>query len=240
MTTAFTRIAAFYTKVLLEAPVAEQAREYLFGRGFTQETIEQFGVGYSPSGRIDYLKHQYLPPSAIEILVDAGHLYPKGSDTYEDRFAGRITFPFTDSTGTVTGFAARTLGNDPPKYLNSSSSKYFIKAKNIFGLHLAKESIYKADKVVLCEGYTDAMAFHQRGITNAVAVGGTYATKHHLAVIARYTNKFYLAFDSDEAGEQVTDRTKVLIKEMGMTYGLMNLPKGKDPADVLLAAEVTL
>lgn len=228
-------ITTFYQQVLFDSPHGAEALEYLRARGFSDETIYQFDVGYCPRANINHAKSSYLTFSEIDALVEFKHLF-KGQKQgqYTDKFAGRIMFPVKNAIGEVTGFAARTITDELPKYLNSAESDAYKKSRILFGLDLAKESIYDADKAILCEGYTDAMAFHQVGHTMAIACGGTYATKHQLAQIAHYTSNIYLAFDADEAGDGVTQNTRAFAKEMGLKVGDIKIPRGKDPADVLL------
>lgn len=227
-------ITDFYHKVLLESPKGEAGKDYLVSRGFTEETIKQFGIGFAPKEPVNYVDNGFLTYTELEALVEFKHLFKSTRAKYTDKFAGRLMFPVKDANGIVKGFAARTITDELPKYLNSAESSAYRKSRSLFGLDLAKEAIYAADVAILCEGYTDAMAFHQTGSSMAVACGGTYATKHQLALIARYTSKIYLAFDADEAGDGVTQNTTTFAKEMGLKVGNINIPRGKDPADVLL------
>lgn len=239
MAAALNKIADFYTKILLESDFASEALQYIKSRGFTDETITNFGVGYSPSFNVNYIKNGYLTYTDVNNLVEYQHLFENSSQKFSDRFSGRLTFPVKKPNGVVSGFAARSINGDLPKYLNSAESSVYKKAHVLFGLNLAKDSIYLANKAIICEGYTDAMAFHQAGIKIAVACGGTHATSSQLAQIARYTNNIYLAFDADSAGDAVTNSTYNLLKSMGLKAGFINLPRGKDPADVLLSKVYT-
>jgi len=227
-------ISQFYHRVLMESPAGADGLDYLVSRGFTAETIEQFGVGFCPNVPINYTKEGYLTFSEVEQLIEYKHLFKGRNGKYLDKFAGRLMFPVRNGNGDIKGYAARTITNELPKYLNSAESEAYRKSRSLYGLNLAKEAIYDADKAILCEGYTDAMAFHQTGTLFAVACGGTYATKVQLAQIARYTSNIYLAFDADDAGDGVTQNTYVFAKEMGLKVGRINIPRGKDPADVLL------
>lgn len=203
-------------------------------RHFSEETLRLYGVGYVPKSKIDYVKHKFLTPSELDRLVELKHLYRTGKGQYTDKFAGRLMFPVRDSRGKVLGFAGRSVYGELPKYDNSAESTAYHKARCVYGLDLAKKYIYSADKAVFCEGYTDAMAFYQTGVKNAVAAGGTHATKQQLALIARYTENIYLAFDADDAGGTAQSRTEQYARDMGLRVGKVNLPEGKDPADVLL------
>lgn len=227
-------ITAFYQKVLFESPQGSEALEYLRGRGFSDEIIQEYDVGFCPRIPVNYTKGGWLTYSELDALVEYKHLFKGQKSNYTDKFAGRIMFPVKNAVGQVTGFAARTITDELPKYLNSAESDAYRKSRILFGMDLAKEAIFDADKAILCEGYTDAMAFRQAGHTMAIACGGTYATKHQLAQIARYTSNIYLAFDADEAGDGVTENTRAFAKEMGLKVGNIKIPRGKDPADVLL------
>lgn len=232
--TSLDNISSFYKKVLNESRLAEEARDYLLNRGFNHKTLDDFSVGYSPNSLIDYLKINALKYSDLSHLEEVKHLFKLDNGNYSDRFKGRITFPLTASSGTTLGFAARSLGDLLPKYLNSSESNVYSKSRCLFGLHLAYEHMYDNNYAILCEGYTDAMAFHQSGKKQAVACGGTYATNYQLAIIARYTKNIFLAFDADEAGDGVTAKTLTLATSMGFKVRLLSMERGKDPAETLL------
>lgn len=234
MSKALNRISDFYGRVLHESPLGQEAYSYLKSRGFTDEIIKEYGVGFCPSAVIDYLALDALNYSDIEALIDLEHLFQQKNKAYSDRFKGRITFPLVNTAGDTLGFAAREIDGSLPKYLNSSESTVYQKSRCLYGIQLAAKHIYAANFAILCEGYTDAMAFRQTGKKMAVACGGTYATKHQLAVIGRYTNNLYLSFDSDEAGEGVTVRTDDLARSMGFNVGFIEIEKGKDPAEALL------
>jgi len=231
---ALNRVSDFYGRVLHESPLGKEALSYLTDRGFTDEIIKEFGVGFVPSAVVDYLALEALNYSDLNALVELEHLFQQKNKAYSDRFKGRITFPLVSTAGNVLGFAAREIDGSLPKYLNSSESEVYQKSRCLYGIQLAAEHIYKADFAILCEGYTDAMAFRQVGKPMAVAAGGTYATRQQLAIIGRYTNNLYLSFDSDEAGEGVTVRTDDLARSMGFNVGFIEIAKGKDPAEALL------
>lgn len=227
-------ISEFYQKVLLESPAGEPALKYLKGRGFTDETIRNFGVGFSPRTAVSYVTKGYLTYTELDTLVEVEHLFNSAQGVCADRFANRVTFPVTDSLGRVHGFAARAMSAVPQKYLNSAESRLYKKSEALFGFSLAFDSMYDKDRAIICEGYTDAMAFHQVGFTEAVAIGGTYASKTQLSKVARYTDNVYLAFDADDAGAEVTNRTVDLANSMGLNVKTLPIPEGKDPAEHLL------
>lgn len=227
-------IADFYNRVLVESDQGQTALEYLYSRGFTDSTINTYNVGFCPPIKIEYIKRKYLTYTELSTLIEYNHLFEGPGSRISDRFVDRITFPVCKPNGHVLGFAARTIKNELPKYLNSSESTVYKKARALYGLNVAKEFIYHEDRAIICEGYTDAMAFYQSGTKIAVACGGTHTTESQLAQIARFTRNIYLAFDSDSAGDSVTENTYSLAKNMGLRVGRIEIPAGKDPADVLL------
>ena len=233
--TSLDRISRFYQRVLFESPLGESALSYLHDRGFTDEILKGFEVGYSPEVIVDYVSIKALNYSDLNKLEDLEHLFPLKGGVYKDKFNGRITFPLKTVGGRTLGFAAREINGELPKYLNSTESSEYHKARCLYGIQLAAESIYDSNYAILCEGYTDAKAFHQVGKTMAVACGGTYATDHQLAIIARYTKNLALAFDADDAGDGVTDQTTILAKKMGFKVAHLETERGKDPAEVLLS-----
>jgi len=235
MSSSLDRVSQFYHKVLFESPLGKQAIEYLYERGFTRETLEYFEVGFSPDILIDYLSIEALSYSDLTNLEDIEHLFKLKSGAHADKFKGRITFPLKSVANRTLGFAAREINGEHPKYLNSTESSEYHKARCLYGLQLASDSIYDSNYAILCEGYTDAMAFHQIGKTMAIACGGTYATQHQLALIGRYTKNLALAFDADEAGDGVTDKTTALAKSMGFRVAHLETERGKDPAEAILS-----
>lgn len=226
-------ISDFYNRVLFESPLGSEARGYLESRGFTDESLFLFSVGFSPPVNIDYIQIKALKYSDIAGLLDVKHLF-SNEKYYSDRFKGRITFPLIDTNGKVLGFAARSINGDLPKYLNSAESTVYSKSRCLFGLNIAAEHIFNSNYAILCEGYTDAIAFHQSGKPQAVACGGTYATAAQLSLIGRYTRNIILAFDADDAGDSVTSKTAQLASNMGFKIRYLEMERGKDPAEVLL------
>ena len=233
-------INAFYQLTLYTSPVGSPAINYLYARGFTDETIKKFSIGFSPNQLVDYRGMDVLRYSDLSSLEKLQHIFPTTAGQYIDKFKGRITFPLINTNDNTLGFAARSIKGELPKYLNSAESSVYHKAKCLFGLQLAAPHIYDHDYAILCEGYTDVMAFHQIGKQMAVAAGGTYATKHQLALIGRYTNNIFLAFDADDAGDGVTGRTTQAAKEMGFNIAHLTMGRGEDPAEHILGKPATI
>jgi DNA primase len=235
MTTPLDRVSSFYQRVLFESPLGKSALDYLYERGFTDETLKAYEVGFSPSAVVDYIAIKALSFSDLTKLEDIEHLFKLKNGSFQDKFSGRITFPLKTCSNRTLGFAAREIDGTLPKYLNSTESSEYHKARCLYGIQVATEAIFDSNYAILCEGYTDAMAFHQVGQTMAVACGGTHATQYQLALIGRYTMNLVLAFDADDAGDGVTDQTTALAKKMGFKVARLDTERGKDPAEVLLS-----
>ena len=205
---------SFFNKLLLDAPEAAKARDYLFKRNITEEVIEKFNIGYSLNSYDSLIKH--FQDDKIELLNKAGLVSEKSSGKgYLDRFRGRIMIPIQDEKGDFIAFGARALeDNQNPKYLNSPDTLVFNKSRSLFALYQAKQSIKEQDSVIIMEGFFDVISAHTHGLTNVVATLGTALTEQHIKILARYSDsrRMYLAFDSDEAGINATDRGAEIIK----------------------------
>ncbi|HBH18175.1 MAG TPA: DNA primase, partial [Cyanobacteria bacterium UBA9579] len=209
----------YYTKLLLEAPEAFAAREYLAKRDIDADVIKKFNLGFSlkqADGLINYLVGNFK--SDFDLLDKAGLISKRTTGNgYCDRFRNRIMIPIRDEKGNFIAFGARALEDSQnPKYLNSPDTLTFNKSRSLFALNLAKESIRNLDKVIIMEGYFDVISAHTHGLTNVVATLGTALTEQHLKILARYTDsrRIYLAFDVDEAGVNATSRGAELIKSV--------------------------
>ena len=201
---------SFYQHAL-HKPQGETALNYLeCERRLNKETIQQFKLGYAPEGWTTlyyYLIEQKRYP--IALVEEAGLIsLRKSGSGYYDRFRNRLIIPITDIQGRVIGFGSRTLGYEQPKYLNSPETTLFKKSNTLFALDKAKNIIRSLDKVVVVEGYFDAITLHTLGITNTVASLGTALSKAQLKQLLRYTDskQVVLNFDSDPAGQQATQR----------------------------------
>jgi DNA primase len=208
---------------------------YLKKRGLNDETIKNWKVGYVRDewrSISDYLKSKGYLDEEIE---RAGISKTEGKNTY-DRFRGRIMFPIFDSAGRVIAFSGRILHDDgqSAKYLNSPQTELFDKSKVLYGYDRAKQSIRKFDFSILVEGQMDLLMAHQAGFTNAVASSGTALTAEHLALLKRISNKIIMSFDSDNAGAKAAERGWALALSGGMDVKIAEIPKGFDPADLIL------
>ncbi len=222
-------IQTWYVKNLENNPVAKQ---YLLDRGIAQSSIERFGIGYVPDGNsvINFLNSALLP---LPKAVDAGIIAQGEGGRYYARLVERITFPIFSTSGAAVGFGGRTITNHPAKYINSPQTKLFNKSRLLYGYDLAKESIYKNRKLIVCEGYLDVVMFHQAGFTEAVATLGTALTTEHLPLLRKGDPKIILAYDGDKAGVAAALKAAQMLSASGFDGGVVLFPDGQDPADLI-------
>ncbi|HWD70444.1 MAG TPA: DNA primase [Solirubrobacteraceae bacterium] len=230
------RAATFYERFLWEAKEAEPAREYLRQRGFNEQTVREFRVGYAPQswdrlvGASD--KAGY---SADELLAcDLGRRKKARPDELIDRFRGRLMFPTADARGRVRGFGARTMGNDDgPKYLNTSEGEVYRKREVLYGIDQARASAAKEGRMILCEGYTDVIALHQAGVSNVVGIMGTSLTDEQVAELVRVVKVLELCLDADNAGQRAMERAAKVCADSGLQLRVVPLPVGADPGELI-------
>ncbi len=203
---------------------------YFKERGFTNETIKRFGLGYSPEAWDAFSKEALGKGYKLEFLESTGLTIVKDERTI-DRFRGRVMFPIQSMSGRVLGFGGRILTNDKKaaKYLNSPESELYHKSKVLYGIYHAKQAIAKQDNCYLVEGYTDVIQFHQSGIENVVASSGTALTPDQIRLINRLTKNITVLFDGDAAGLRASVRGIDLILEEGMNVKVCTFPDGEDP-----------
>ena len=226
---------AYYERVLWDAKAAAPAREYLIGRGLSEEVCRAFRVGYSLPGW-EKLRDAALAKGFTEQdLLDAGLVIPGKRGRPYDRFRGRIIFPLGDERGRSLGFGARTMGDEKPKYLNSPETPLYHKSEALFGLDKAKAAARQEDRVYVVEGYTDVMALAQAGVANVVASMGTALTEQQLERMARLTRTIYLCYDADAAGIGAMQRALTMGRRMNLSLHVVRIPDGLDPADYVLS-----
>jgi len=203
---------------------------YFKERGFTNQTIEKFKLGYSLDEWEAFTKNALENGYALEFLEKTGLTIVKGEKQF-DRFKGRVMFPIHSMSGRVLGFGGRILTSDKKvaKYLNSPESDIYHKSKVLYGIYQAKQSIAKEDNCYLVEGYTDVIQFNQRGIENVVASSGTALTPEQIRLINRLTKNITVLFDGDAAGLRASLRGIDLILEQGMNVKVCTFPEGEDP-----------
>lgn len=204
---------------------------YFKERGFTQDTIKKFGLGYSPENWDALTKEALGQGYKLEFLEKTGLTILREDGRHFDRFKGRVMFPIQSMSGRVLGFGGRILTNDKKvaKYVNSPESDIYHKSKVLYGIFHAKQAIAKQDNCFLCEGYTDVIQMHQAGIENVVSSSGTALTPDQIRLINRLTKNITVLFDGDAAGLRASIRGIDLILEEGMNVKVCTFPEGDDP-----------
>lgn len=235
-------LATRFYQHALHQPQGQAALAYVEStRQLSQETIQQFQIGYAPAGwevLYGYLvKQKHFP---VELVEQAGLIVPrKSGEGYYDRFRDRLMIPIHDYQGRVIGFGSRTLTNEEPKYLNSPETALFDKSKILFALDKARTAVVKQDQAVVVEGYFDVIALHAAGITNGVASMGTALTLQQVRQLLRYTEskRIVLNFDADSAGTKAAGRAIAEIQDLAyrgeVQLRILNLPEGKDADEFL-------
>ena len=203
---------------------------YFKERGFTEETIQKFRLGFSPDEWTAFTDNALAKGYQLKFLEKTGLTIVNGNRKF-DRFKGRVMFPIHSMSGRVLGFGGRILTNDKKqaKYLNSPESEIYYKSKVLYGIFFAKQAIAKADNCYLVEGYTDVIQMHQKGIENVVASSGTALTQDQIRLIHRLTPNITVLYDGDAAGLRASIRGVDLILEQGMNVKVCTFPEGDDP-----------
>ncbi len=203
---------------------------YFKERGFTDETIKKFKLGYALNEWNWFTDLALKKKFKLEFLEKTGLTVVKEDKTF-DRFKGRVMFPIHSMSGRVLGFGGRILTNDKKaaKYLNSPESEIYHKSKVLYGIYHAKQAIAKEDNCYLVEGYTDVISFHQNGVENTVASSGTALTADQIRLINRLTNNITVLFDGDAAGIRASIRGIDLILEQGLNVKVVAFPENEDP-----------
>ena len=225
----------WYREVFNQAHQAERARAYMAERGFSDETLERFGIGYAPNTWEAMAKRLRSKGFSDGELTGAGLTSPSNRGGVYDRFRGRIIIPIRDASGRAIGLGGRIMPDaEGPKYLNSPATALFDKSRTLYGLDLAKGAIRREKQAVIVEGYTDVMAAHQAGFGNVVASLGTALTAGQVELANRYADAVALAYDVDLAGETATQRG--LLEELGPVVSkvrVIRIPAGKDPDELI-------
>ena len=222
---------SYFSKMLTESEEGKNiGLAYIKERGFSDESIDRFHLGYSPDEWIALTNAAVDAGFQKEFLVSTGLTIEKGDKIF-DRFKGRIMFPIHSMSGRVTGFGGRILKQDKQaaKYMNSPESEVYQKSKILYGLFQAKQHIAKESNCYLVEGYTDVIQMHQAGIQNVVSSSGTALTTDQVRLIRRLTDKITLLYDGDTAGLRATIRGVDVILEAGMHVSICTFPSGEDP-----------
>ena len=216
------KTAEIYRQNFVSLPPESEAKKYMLSRNFTDEIVDNFGIGYALAGLYEAFKEQAIVSDGEAL----GLLRKNNQGNYYDFFKGRIIFPICDKYGHCVGFGGRILTNDKkqPKYINSAESDLFDKSNLLYGFHLARNTIANTGEVYLVEGYTDVMRMHQIGFTNTIATLGTALTPQHLAQLKKLCRKVIIFRDSDSAGRSAAERDLQLILQAGLFAELVVFP----------------
>lgn len=220
----------FHNQLMQSAEGRAVGLSYFKQRGFTDQIIEKFNLGFGPEGKDVFVREAISKGYKEEFLSKTGLATIR--DTYKrDRFSGRVIFPILGQSGKVLAFAGRTLSTDKKiaKYINSPESEVYHKSNVLYGIYYAKKEIQRKDNCFLVEGYTDVMSLHQSGIENVVASSGTSLTQGQIRLIQRFTENVTVIYDGDNAGIKASLRGIDLILEQGLNVKVLLLPDGEDP-----------
>lgn len=206
------------------------ALSYLKERGFREDIIEKFQIGYDPEARDSFAKAATAAQYNPELLVKTGLVVQRDAGL-QDNYRGRIIFPIHNPSGKILGFGARIIkkNDKAPKYINTPENEIYVKSKILYGAYFARMAIDRADECLLVEGYTDVVSLHQAGVENVVASGGTSLTTDQLRLIKKYCNNLTIIYDGDGAGIKAALRGLDLALEERLDVKLVLIPDGEDP-----------
>ncbi len=227
--------ADFYVRNL-NTSQAGKAKDYLLKRGIKEETLLTLKIGFATDKWDSLINHLRSQSVSLGLLEKAGLVISKEGGGYYDRFRNRIIFPIFDVKGRVLAFGARVIDDSLPKYLNSPETSIYVKGRNLYGLHLAKEGIRESDFVAVVEGYLDFILPYQEGLKPIVASLGTALTTEQARLLKRHTHNIVMVYDADSAGELATLRSLDIFIEEEMNVKVVSLPKGMDP-DLFVRAQ---
>jgi DNA primase len=228
------RTAAYYAKYLWESDEAKKAREYLLGRGLSEESLREFEVGFAPNRWDTIVMRGQQGGFTQGDLVAAGLVKKGQKGGWMDHFRARIMFPIRDARGRIQGFGGRaTRSEQRAKYVNSPDGELFHKSRLLYGIDRARGAIAKKGRAVVVEGYTDVIAAHSAGVEETVAVMGTAITPDQVKLLAAHTDEVVLALDADRAGREAMLRAQGVAAGKRVRLRVAAMPEGEDPADML-------
>lgn len=229
------RDAARYFHEMLKSDAGQTARAYLLRRGLDWNTVARFGIGFAPEGwrnLADAMEQKGYTRAELLAADLAVSKEKNGRASFYDKFRNRVIFPLIDIRGNVVGFAGRTLDPDgKPKYINSGETLIFRKRKFLYAMNLVKKS--RQGRIILCEGPLDVIACHQYGFDCAVASQGTALTEEQVNIISKYVDQVVLTYDSDQAGQNATQRAISMFEKAGVKVKILRLYDAKDPDEFL-------
>lgn len=226
-----TYAASYFHNLLSQHPEGETiGLSYFKERGFRNETIEKFQLGYCLDDKENFGKEALTQGYQKELLIKAGLVYERNQSLLS-LYSGRVIFPIHNQSGKVIGFGARILKSNEksPKYINTPENEIYHKSKTLYGIYFAKQSISTLDECLLVEGYTDVISLFQTGIENVVASSGTSLTEDQLKLIKRYTKNLTILYDGDAAGVKAALRGMDMAIEQGLNVQVVLLPDNHDP-----------
>jgi DNA primase len=223
--------AEWYHQRLLTAPDAGAARAYLrAARGYDADTVRAFTLGWAPEGWDELSRSLGVP---ADVLADAGLSFRNRSGRPMDAFRGRVMFPIVEVDGRTVAFGGRVLpGGQGPKYKNSQEGPLYSKRRVLYGLNWAKEDVVRSGEVIVCEGYTDVIAFHRAGLPRAVATCGTALADEHMQKLKNFARRIILAYDADSAGQGAAERFFAWEQALDLDIHVLRLPPGTDPGEM--------
>ena len=219
--------AAYFHFLLTKTEAGGRAYQYYKERGYTDETIKKFGLGYAEIYSDDLYKYLKKREFKDEIIRDAGLIEIDEKKGPHDVFWNRVMVPIADINDKIIAFGGRVIGDGLPKYVNTKETDIFSKSRNLFAMNLARKS--KRRGIILCEGYMDVIAQHQAGFDNAVASLGTAFTEAQANLIKRYTDEVFLAYDNDDAGRKALLRAIEILRKYDIKQRVISLEPYKDP-----------
>lgn len=221
----------FSNQLLHESEGQTIALSYLTERGFREDTIKKFQLGYNPNAKDTLAQALISNQFNREILPKTGLVVVRNETELVDNYRGRIIFPIHSNSGKIIGFGARIIGkaDKAPKYINTPENELYVKSKVLYGSYFARQAIDKANECLLVEGYTDVISLHQAGIENVVASGGTSLTVDQIRLIKKYTNNLTIIYDGDAAGIKAALRGLDMALEESLNVRLVLIPDNEDP-----------
>ncbi|MFZ0370364.1 MAG: DNA primase [Halobacillus sp.] len=226
-------LAKLYHHMLLNSKEGQDAYQYLIDRGFSEETIKKYQIGYSPNSKefvVTFLEKKGFHP---QTMVKAGLLNANDQGEYADRFRGRLIFPLRNHLGKTVAFAGRSLGHQEPKYLNSPETELFQKNRLLYNFDLARAAIRKQKSVILFEGYVDVISADQAGVHNVVGTMGTSISSSQANLLKRYVDQVIICYDGDQPGVEAAVKAGRLLKNTGCQTFVARVPDGLDPDDFI-------
>ena len=224
------KLVAMYYHETLYKPQAKPAQEYVKKRKLDNKALKEFCIGYAENANVLYKLLKEKGFTEEEIL--ASDLVIKKGNNYVDRFKNRLIFPIQDIRNRFIAFGGRVLDNSLPKYINSPENIVYSKARNLYGLNVAKNT--KTRKLIIVEGYMDTVSLHQRGIDNVVASCGTALTEAQGRLLRKYAEKVIISYESDSAGQAATLRGLEILNNLGCDIRILQMEGAKDPDEYVI------